>query len=342
LTDGLLRAAVRELLDRGLITADDIHTGGLLARDRSRSHGVAVVELGTRPGFVVKSFRTDGADDLQGSLDREQAVYRVAADHPDLRTHLPPVFGGPGEGEPLVLGVVAEAVTATEWFRRSSLYDAGLARLVGHQLGLWHRASAVVGGEGIKPSPRWLHRVFGPDPPEFVLNNQPVHDWVVAFPRPETASRLLEEAAHRWRPSAVVHGDLRFDNCLVTVRGSEATVTFVDWEQAGWGDPAWDVACLVQDYLTHGGHTTMLFPLDHRLRGALGDLVDGHRVAAGDLGSDYLERVVSFTGAKLVHRALQLVAWQAGTTGDADRHGALGLELLEHPELGMSLLSSER
>ena len=174
------------------------------------------------------------------------------------------------------------------------------------------------------------------------LDNQPVHDWVVAFPRPETAGRLLEEAARRWKPSAIVHGDLRFDNCLLTANGPDATITFVDWEQAGWGDPAWDVACLVQDYLTHGGQTTLQFPPDHRFVSALKELLDGHCDAAGDNGADFLERVVRFSGAKLVHRALQLVSWQAGTTSDADRHGALGLELLEHPELAMSVLSPAR
>jgi hypothetical protein len=302
---------------------------------------VAVVDIGTGPGFVVKSFRSDAADDLQGSVDRELAVYRVAADHAELLARLPPVFGSDADG-PLILGVVAEAVTATEWFRVSSLYDTGLAHLIGRQVGGWHRASGDVGAGAVRPAPRWLHRVFSADPPEFIRNHPPVYDWVVAFPRPETAGRLLEEAFRHWRPSAIIHGDLRFDNCLVTVRGADATITLVDWEQAGWGDPAWDVACLVQDYLTHGGMTTLLFPPDHRLLAALHQLLDGHADAAGDRGPDFVARVVRFTGAKLVHRALQLVSWQSAATADADRHGALGLELLEHPDMAMAMLTPAR
>jgi thiamine kinase-like enzyme len=184
--------------------------------------------------------------------------------------------------------------------------------------------------------------VFGSDPPDFVRNHQPVYDWVVAFPRPEAVRDLLEEAAQRWHPGAIIHGDLRFDNCLITARGSNATITFVDWEQAGWGDPAWDVACLVQDYLTHGGMTTLQFPPDHRLLAALHQLLEGHAVATGDAGPEFVERVVRFTGAKLIHRALQLVSWQSATTTDADRHGALGLELLEHHDMAMTMLTPAR
>ncbi|OYW22347.1 MAG: hypothetical protein B7Z43_07415 [Sphingomonas sp. 12-62-6] len=44
--------------------------------------------------------------------------------------------------------------------------------------------------------------------------------------------------------TCLVHNDLKFDNCVQQDR-----VRLIDWEIAGSGDPAWDVAGIVQDHL---------------------------------------------------------------------------------------------
>jgi hypothetical protein len=95
----------------------------------------------------------------------------------------------------------------------------------------------------------------------------------------------------------------------------------------------------VQDYLTFGGFTTLEFPPDRRLGAAVASLLDAYSSTTDDVGPDFHERVVAFAGAKLIHRAMQLVAWRARGSSDADRHGALGLELLEHPDLAVALLA---
>jgi aminoglycoside phosphotransferase (APT) family kinase protein len=53
---------------------------------------------------------------------------------------------------------------------------------------------------------------------------------------------VLQRAARSWAPSCLVHGDVKWDNCLVHRDTTPPTVQLVDWELAGWGDPAWDLA----------------------------------------------------------------------------------------------------
>ncbi len=66
----------------------------------------------------------------------------------------------------------------------------------------------------------------------------------------------LMAAAAGWRQEAFVHADLKSDNVLCADPGSSGDVApslpavrLVDWELAGWGDPAWDVGSVLGDYL---------------------------------------------------------------------------------------------
>ena len=62
----------------------------------------------------------------------------------------------------------------------------------------------------------------------------------------------LEAAASNWRFEAVIHGDIRWDNCLVFPGSTAHRATrlkLIDWELARVGDPAWDVGCVFAEYL---------------------------------------------------------------------------------------------
>ncbi len=62
----------------------------------------------------------------------------------------------------------------------------------------------------------------------------------------------MEELCREWRCLGLTHGDLKFDNCLVLGAGADAgkaELKIVDWEIADRGDPAWDVAGILQCYL---------------------------------------------------------------------------------------------
>jgi thiamine kinase-like enzyme len=63
----------------------------------------------------------------------------------------------------------------------------------------------------------------------------------------------LEELRDDWRLSALIHRDLKWDNCLLRtgpVPEGESNLKIVDWELAGLGDPCWDAGSVLNDYLT--------------------------------------------------------------------------------------------
>lgn len=61
---------------------------------------------------------------------------------------------------------------------------------------------------------------------------------------------VLLEAASRWSSTALVHGDVKADNVLCDADPSAVdALVLIDWETVGWGDPRWDVGCLIGDYV---------------------------------------------------------------------------------------------
>src|SRR5260370_34423267 len=61
---------------------------------------------------------------------------------------------------------------------------------------------------------------------------------------------MLSALRPLWRYDSLIHGDMKWDNCLVSSRdGVELNLTIVDWELADIGDGAWDVATIFKEYL---------------------------------------------------------------------------------------------
>lgn len=70
----------------------------------------------------------------------------------------------------------------------------------------------------------------------------------------------LEELYSSWRPQTLVHGDIKWDNIIISQRekgvgGEEGEghrnfkMNIVDWESASIGDPAWDVGSTFQEFI---------------------------------------------------------------------------------------------
>jgi Phosphotransferase enzyme family len=66
-------------------------------------------------------------------------------------------------------------------------------------------------------------------------------------------SKSLEDLWTDWHVQTLIHGDLRWENIIITYQDHAYNSLFqmkiVDWELAHIGDPAWDIGGAFQDYL---------------------------------------------------------------------------------------------
>ncbi|MEU4192348.1 aminoglycoside phosphotransferase family protein [Kribbella sp. NPDC026611] len=324
----------RSLLATGLVTAADIHTHGIRAVDTSRSHDVVIVEVGDGRGYVVK--QADHADDdTQGSPARERAIYRLATRHPELAALAP--LPRHIDNDILVLDYRAATRTVAEVAVDNGWYDGTLAAALGRTIATWHRASRPYVDEVPAAGAPWIYRALDPERPAYTRTNVgvarllarlevgPLVDW-------------LPEQADLWRTDTVIHGDLRFDNCLA---GPDGQISFIDWECTTQGDPAWDLGALIAELLSLSPATDakscapILTGPARLLLKAYAETTPARPAPAPPAPAPPVpaervpaERVFDAAAARLLLRAVQL-AGRGDPTLDAelDRHLALTMAL---------------
>jgi Ser/Thr protein kinase RdoA (MazF antagonist) len=212
----------------------------------------------------------------------------------------------------------------------------GPSRALGETLGKFHR---VFSNPELRHAPRlsWLSH----DLPSALRHQRPSPAGLATLTTCSAAIlRILEEAGlgdlvaslgSEWRPETVIHGDLKFDNVLVRPgreRGDQETLGLflVDWEFVQFGDPAWDLAGALHDYLLLWTSSMPLAPdkppeeMINEARYPLANLHEAIRAfwegyqtvrELGPEGSDLLiRRAVGFGAARLVQAAFERSAFE--------------------------------
>jgi aminoglycoside phosphotransferase (APT) family kinase protein len=197
-------------------------------------------------------------------LRREARVYELAredADFAALREVSPPFFGFDAAAQTTVLGALGgEDLMRLQ--RRLGRFPPEFGRRLGRALATIHRR---VGRAAVVEPPRG---VFALEPPGILTAHRggPLVRWLgpgqmrlVGRVRDHAPlARALDELAATWRRDTFIHGDIKFENCVVASGAdapddadsrARAEVKLVDWELADFGEAAWDVGSLTQAYL---------------------------------------------------------------------------------------------
>ena len=318
---------VRDLLGAGVLTAEDVVGRGVEVRDRSTAMAIQIVRVYGGQGLLVKqALDSAGLDRLAGEIQ----VYRLAGEAPQLAAHLPDCrLADPDRGL-LVLDFVEDAETLYEHAGRSAP-DSAL-RALGEALGHCHQALGGTGVPGPLSEPPWVLRVI--DDPTAGAGLAPEARSVLSgLSHRGAIAAALRRARAAWRAEALIHGDLKFDNCLVRSDAGESPVLLVDWELAATGDPAWDIGSVIQECMLlaspAGGDGES--PGLECFGAGIGGFLGAYARSSGRMLDDELRRrVVLCTGARLLQAALEYAS-RDGRTPIVDRLANLGTRVLTEP-----------
>ena len=319
------RALLAYLVGAGVASATILDDPDVRISDLSRSHLVLSVRLGTDAHVIVKRARARPGE-VSGNLHRELCAYRLAAGHERLAAAMPALRWADLARQVLVIDAVEPGVTLFDDAHARGRPSPVLARRLGQLAAGWHRSTrdlptAATGIAGARPRPGML-----PAEEPWVLGILTPGRW-----RPAVSDHLLvhgpirrELRAHfaelreALEPSCVVHGDLKWDNCLVDAADG---VRVIDWEQAAVGDPAWDVAGILQEHVAFlrsaAPHDRWEEPFPERqIPGAVDGWPAGFLAAYLDAAAPrararFTERATRLAGARLVQTALEHAAVSA-------------------------------
>ncbi|PAY17818.1 hypothetical protein CKO51_19170 [Rhodopirellula sp. SM50] len=161
----------------------------------------------------------------------------------------------------------------------------------------------------------------------------PAYAAIVRTIRQDTS--LFEELQRNqtlWRDATIIHGDLKWANVMVEP-DSDSRVTLVDWELAASGDPAWDVAGMLQSYIACSIERSLVSASDRApdLREAADVFFESYtqhcRVRCDTV---FAERVHRFCASRLIQTAMER-DFQLNTPGvfSVNTPGVFSLRLIE-------------
>jgi hypothetical protein len=367
-------SALSYLFEHGLADPEWIVGGDLILRSAARRNRNLRIEGPSGAGYLIKEpdkLARTGRDTLNNEADFHEFCQQELAAAPVSR-FLPQLVLRDRDRALHALKLIPDASTFAPYHLRRPPEDFPLAPShgLGDALGTLHR---VFRRPGLVTDSRlnWLSQsipwIFGaaqrPSPP-MLADLSPAGARVFQIIQSDAAlGAALDGLSRVWCPETLIHGDIKFDNILVSSSSGRqevlgAAVWIVDWEFVQIGDPAWDVGSALHDYLVFW---TSSMPLEPQLsaeamidrahyplssmRPAMRALWDGYREAAGMAkpGSGreanlLLRRAVQYSAARLVMSAHELSLEQEELSTQAVLLLQIGANILADPDSGQLLL----
>ena len=330
-------------LAAGVLTADDVVRRVVEVRPIGRSHPVFRVSIDDKPVAVLKAFGPRRGD-TDGEFAREAAVIALAAKVPALAALLPPMLHWRGRESVIATGFVDGATAASldglgEGASHTVIDWPTLARVIAPPLAHMHRETQGLGaaGSALQAPIPWGLRVFDGDASPDLWATPQLSRVLSAVAIDPAMPAAVRRARGAWRTRCLIHGDLKHENVLIRHLGGRTQVTFVDWEMARLGDPAWDLAALfvrqlLADAPSAQGWTDTAVD-------AAAVLIEQYVIAARVPVQAVAQRLVLYSGVWLIMTMLQFVSMLSAsdsaepqiapmrtsaraTLVDADRHTA--------------------
>jgi hypothetical protein len=249
---------VHYLLEQGLLAIDSVVDGDLMVADATRrNRNFKIIRRGSQ-GYFVKQIQNWDPPTV-ATLACEAACYRVARAGPEfaaLAALVPRDFLYDTQRHVLVTELLPENESLSDHHRRLNAFPPETARFLGALFGRLHRDPARLDGRpetaAFRRQPPWIlsaHQhganLFG----ALSAANTQLLQIVQSYPE---FQRTLDELRAEWRADQLIHGDLKWDNCVVyRAQGNGAlALKVVDWELADIGDARWDLGALLQAYIS--------------------------------------------------------------------------------------------
>jgi hypothetical protein len=362
--------AAKFLIETNLITTEAILWGDLSMASAARRNRNLRATRKDGLGYLVKQ----PDDPMSGglySLRCEAAFYAFCQDTPEVaavQALLPQLMYFDYERGIVALELLVGAQPLWGYCGQFDVanFPVRVVGSVGQALGIVHRAFRLSGPASTTADARlawlrrdlpWILQVHKPGP-ELLAGISPAnYEILKILQAQEGLSRQLDGLRPLWRPETIIHNDIKSDNILVTPAKDQSSgaveVRLVDWELVQIGDPAWDVAGVLQDFvlfwiLSMTAMTASLedlvqsarYPLPV-LQAAIRAFGRGYRSGAGlesAEGNALFARAVRFSAARLIQSAYEMAQTLMSLPAQSVLLLQISANLLADPEAGQMQL----
>ncbi len=316
------------LLERALISPDSILDGELMITSITRRNHNLRVTRRDGPGYMIKQ-PDPTSRNAHASLSAEAEFCRFC--HEDT-VAADAAYAVPRtaffDRDPMLVAfeLIAPAVPLGRhvWKAADDGTSGAVYGALGAALGTIHRtlpaAAVSLRLPWLHRQLPWIMRAHKPSPSLLEELSPANYQTLQILQQHREISRQLDALRAAWSPTALIHNDVKADNILVVPDGETSGVRLVDWELVQIGDPAWDVAGLLQDAVMMWVQSMTPAPTPEEMAPtaqlpwpdrqlAVKAFWRRYRAAAQldrDTASALLGRAVRFSAARLIQSAFEM------------------------------------
>jgi Phosphotransferase enzyme family len=247
---------VHYLLEKGLISADQVVDGDFMVTEAPRRNRNFKVMKRDRAGLFVKQVQRWEPQAI-ATVQLEAHCYRLTNQDRDFMAlrDIVPKFYFYDEGRAvLVTELLPGGETLAEYHFRNGGFPTEVAVQLGEAFGKYHRQVRSEGAPSSGPQfPRrapWILSFHNSTPQMLQSMSGGNYQLLETLQRYPEFGKTLDQLAGGWKQESLIHGDIKWDNCVLVPNGNGSVrLKLVDWELADWGDPCWDVAAIFSAFI---------------------------------------------------------------------------------------------
>jgi thiamine kinase-like enzyme len=250
------------LLDKGFIEPASIVSGDYLATQMQTRNIIFRITRRKAKSLFVKQLNSFDSSNTY-VLQKDATCLWLIKNHPafaQLSGYVPDYFGFDPEKQVLVTEYLADSSNLEEYVRlNNGELPLNIREELATILATYH---FPLGAEVLNSRPvqffsrqvPWVLSLADAD-----LGTQPMALSFTSAPNPALGAVLgshdfksaLNAIKKEWVATSLIHGDLKWMNLLVHREEDREKVKVIDWEIADIGDPLWDVAGILQGFVTN-------------------------------------------------------------------------------------------
>ncbi|MFN0175148.1 MAG: phosphotransferase [Saprospiraceae bacterium] len=351
------------LLEKGLIELDSIMQGEFSVRDQSSRNANFAVNLEYKPAYLVKQVRAQDQEKRE-TLRIEATCYWLANNdeaYRSLQGFLPRYYEYDYLHHILVLELLPDVQNLHEYYRGASIFPTSVAEKLADLLASYHTHET-----GVVEKQKSFSLFKKRKPWVFTLSENNLSDWLnnptLGNGEKQSVKLILENkefmehlrlVGEDWEMKSLTHGDVKFPNFLINsdfTLDNEPDIRLIDWELADIGDPLWDVAAVIQNYLTlwvsseieqqYRPGQSAIVSLEHVQPSiaAFWQRYAGQTQWDDATAQQHLAKTLRYTALKLVHTCFESVQSVKDMSLYSAKILQLSLNLLRQPDVAIGEL----
>jgi 5-methylthioribose kinase len=252
---------VNYLFDKKLIDEKSVIQADLKIIDESRrNRNFKVMRRNSSSYLIKQSIGNDRYD--RNTLETESKFYSYVArcstcdDH--IKSFIPKFYFHDDVNKILVIQYIKNSISLNQYIRNSSKDTISVEPfyLLGKNIASYHSFFESHVNKNLldfirKQTPPSLFFVR-PHPSIFSHLSSANLRLIKSIQKYPDMISSLESIYKDWKVQTLVHSDMKWDNIVISDVGFKTSNTYVvDWELASLGDPAWDIAGILHDFIAY-------------------------------------------------------------------------------------------